>query len=53
MEIIRTTRNAWGQEALEGVSWDLLPIAFGLGVMLIVGHLIWRALRKKSPAPHA
>ena len=47
MEIFRITRNAWGQETLEGMSWDLLPVAFGLGVAIIVGHLVWRALRKR------
>ena len=46
MELFRITRNAWGQETLEGVSWDLLPVAFWLGVAFIAGHLIWRALRK-------
>ena len=46
MEFLRFTRNAWGQETLEGVSWDLLPVAFGLGVAFIIGHLAWRALRK-------
>ena len=53
MEIVRITRNAWGQETLEGLSWDLLPVAFGIGVVFIVGHLIWRALRKRRPAPPA
>ena len=48
MEILRFTRDAWGQETLEGVSWDLLPVAFGLGVAVIVGHLVWRAVRKKG-----
>ncbi len=47
MEIFRITRNAWGQETLEGISWDLLPVAFWLGVAIIGGHLIWRALRGK------
>ena len=47
MEFLRFTSNAWGQETLEGVSWDLLPVAFGLGVAFIVGHLIWRGIRKK------
>jgi hypothetical protein len=47
MEFLRTTHNAWGQETLEGVSWDLLPLAFGLGLAFIVGHLIWRAIRKR------
>ena len=47
MEIFRITRNAWGQETLEGISWDLLPVAFSLGLALIVGHLVWRVLRKR------
>jgi len=47
MDIFRFTRNAWGQETLEGISWDLLPWAFGLGVAIILGHLIWRFLRKR------
>jgi hypothetical protein len=51
MELFRITRNAWGQETLEGISWDLLPAAAGLGVAIVIGHLVWRALRKKSPRP--
>ena len=47
MEVLRYTRNAWGQETLEGVSWELLPVAFGLGVAIIIGHLVWRAIRKR------
>jgi hypothetical protein len=47
MEIFRITRNAWGQETLEGMSWDLLPVAFWLGVAIIIGHLLWRALKAK------
>ena len=51
MELVRITRNAWGDETLEGVSWDLLPVAFGLGVAIILGHLVWRALRKRRRVP--
>jgi len=48
MELFRITRNAWGQETLEGMSWDLLPVAFGVALAIIIGHLIWRAyLRRK------
>ena len=47
MDFVRITRNAWGQETLEGISWDLLPIAFGLGLAIIIGHLIWRFLRRR------
>jgi len=54
MDLFRTTSNAWGQQTLEGVSWDLLPVAFGLGVAIIVMHLVWRALRRRrSPGPPA
>ena len=47
MEIFRITRNAWGQETLEGISWGLLPVAFWIGVAIIVGHLVWRAARRR------
>jgi hypothetical protein len=47
MDIFRFTRDAWGQETLEGISWDLLPVAFGLGAAIIVVHLVWRALRRR------
>lgn len=47
MEILRHTRDAWGQQTLEGMSWDLLPVAFGLGAAIIIGHLVWRILRKR------
>jgi len=50
MEIFRITRNAWGQETLEGISWDLLPVAFALGLAIIVCHLVWRSLRRKGSA---
>ena len=46
MELVRITRNAWGQETLEGISWDLLPVAAGLGAAIIIGHLWWRARRR-------
>jgi len=46
MELFRITRSAWGDETLEGMSWDLLPVAFGLGAAIILGHLAWRALRR-------
>jgi hypothetical protein len=48
VDLLRTTRNAWGDEALEGVSWDLLPVAFGIAVVFILGHLAWRALRRRK-----
>ena len=46
MEVLRYGHDAWGQVVVNGVSWDLLWVAAGAGVALIVGHLIWRALGK-------
>jgi cytochrome b subunit of formate dehydrogenase len=52
MEIFRITRNAWGQETLEGVSWDLLPLAITVGVVVAIGHLAWRHRHPpRVPAP--
>jgi len=45
MEIFRYTRNAWGQEVLEGVSWELLWVFLGLTVLFIVVHMIYVAVR--------
>ena len=51
MEILRVTRNAWGQEVLEGVSWDLLPVFFLAGVLIVVGHaLVMWLLGRKAKA---
>jgi len=38
MEIFRVSRNVWGQETLLGLSWDLLPVFFWAGVIIVVGH---------------
>ena len=38
MEIFRVSRNVWGQETLLGLSWDLLPIFFWAGVIIVVSH---------------
>ncbi len=48
MEIFRVTRNAWGQEILEGVSWDLLWVFFLAGIAIVVGHalVVWMLARK-------
>ncbi|NKB97106.1 MAG: hypothetical protein GKR90_01205 [Pseudomonadales bacterium] len=50
MEFFRYSSNAWGQTTLEGASWDLLPILFGIGVVVIVGHAayMWLAKRKQT-----
>ena len=44
MDLFRTSRDVWGQEVLQGMSWDLIPIFFGAGAVFIVGHLLYRRL---------
>ncbi len=48
MNLLRFGHDAYGETVLNGVSWDLLPVAFWAGVAVIVGHLVWRALRRRS-----
>ncbi len=36
--LLRVSRDAWGQEALSGVSWDLLPWFVGAAGAFIVIH---------------
>ena len=44
MTLLLTDTNAWGQEVLLGISWDLLPVFVGAGVVIIVGHALFKAL---------
>lgn len=50
MSLLRFGHDAYGHSVLNGVSWDLLPVAFWAGVAVIVVHLIWRALRRGRSA---
>jgi hypothetical protein len=50
MEIFRVGHDVYGQRLLEGISWDLLPIAAGIGAVIIVGHLVYLAIRGKGKA---
>jgi hypothetical protein len=47
MEIFRHARDVYGQETLEGISWDLLPVAIGIALVVIVGHVIYSLVRGK------
>ena len=44
MEIFRMGHDAYGKVLVDGLSWDLLPVAFWAAVVVIVGHLMVRAL---------
>lgn len=48
MSLLRFGHDSFGETVVNGVSWDLLPVAFWAGVAVIVGHLIWRAMRRGS-----
>jgi hypothetical protein len=41
MELFRVTRTVYGQPVLQGMSWDLLWVFFGLGVAVIVIHAVY------------
>ncbi|MBF0278358.1 MAG: hypothetical protein HQM13_11225 [SAR324 cluster bacterium] len=42
MELFRIDRNPWGQEILQGMSWDLLWVFFGAGALFIVVHMLYK-----------
>jgi hypothetical protein len=47
MQFVRVSTDVWGRQVLEGISWDLLPLAFGIGALVIIGHLIYRHVRRQ------
>jgi len=50
-DLLRVSRDVYGREVLEGMSWDLIPVFFGLGLAVILGHAIysrWFAPRNDS-----
>ncbi|MFM1886831.1 MAG: hypothetical protein RL026_1988 [Pseudomonadota bacterium] len=46
MDILRYGHDAWGQVVVNGLSWDLIPVAFGAGVAVIVVHQLLRLRRR-------
>ncbi len=50
MDLFRVGHDVYGQPVLEGVSWDLLPWAAGIAVVVIIGHQIFRLIRGKRGA---
>ena len=47
MQLVRFSTDAWGQRVLEGISWDLLPVAVGLGLLVIISHALYRAVHRR------
>jgi hypothetical protein len=44
MQFLRYGHDSFGRTVLNGVSWDLLPLVFWAGVVVIIGHLVYRAI---------
>ena len=42
MELFRFSRDVYGREVLEGMSWDLLWVFLGVAVTFIVVHAFYR-----------
>jgi hypothetical protein len=42
VELLRVSRDAYGREVLQGLSWDLIYVFFAAGVVLIVVHALYR-----------
>ncbi len=52
-ELLRFTKNVWGQKMLLGVSWDLIWVPVAAAVALIVLHQIIRFAKKSRRTPDA
>lgn len=48
MEIFRYTRDMYGQETLQGISWDLIPLFAGTAALIIVCHLAYSFVANKK-----
>ena len=46
-ELLRVSKNAWGQKILIGVSWDLLWVPVAAAVVFIVAHQVFRRLKSR------
>jgi hypothetical protein len=44
VELVRVSRDVWGREILQGMSWDLIGVFFGAGLAVIVLHALYRWL---------
>jgi hypothetical protein len=49
VELLRISRDAYGREVLQGMSWDLLWVFVGAGAALIVLHALYKLLWAPSP----
>ena len=45
MELVRVSRDVYGQSVLEGASWDLLPYFAGASIAIVVLHAVFMFVR--------
>ena len=43
MELFRVSRDVYGREMLQGMSWDLFWVFVAAGVAVVVAHALYRA----------
>jgi hypothetical protein len=46
MNLLRFGHDTYGNRIIDGASWDLLPVAFWAGIVVIVVHLVVRAMKR-------
>lgn len=51
MELFRYSRDVYGQQVLEGISWDLLWVFAGASALIIVGHFLYCLVKKTGKPP--
>jgi hypothetical protein len=49
VELLRVSRDVYGREVLQGMSWDLLWVFIGVGCVVIAGHALYRLLLAPKP----
>jgi hypothetical protein len=49
VELVRVSRDVYGREVLQGMSWDLVWVFVGIGGVLIVGHALYRLFLAPKP----
>jgi hypothetical protein len=53
MEFLEYKSNAWGQQVLQGVSWDLLWLFVVAGGTIVVVHATYVAWRRRVQSDSA
>ena len=48
MSILRYGHDSYGEQVVNGASWDLLPVAFWAGIAVIAVHLVYRAFSRRA-----